>query len=203
MTSIVYKKTYDAPPIDRREALRYAGVRGESIEAEQLLDECIKETADKFAYKLSYAEYPLTRVENRLDFTFASVESRKLTEHLSGCESVIIFGATIGISIDRLISKYSRISPAKALILQGLGAERIEALCDRFCEEQKALKMQHGMLLTSRFSAGYGDLSLDFQEEIFRALDLSRGIGITLGENLIMSPVKSVTAIIGIKKETK
>ena len=47
MTTTVYKKSYSAPPIDRREALRYAGVRGESAEAEAMLDECINDAVDK------------------------------------------------------------------------------------------------------------------------------------------------------------
>ena len=197
MTSIVYKKSYSAPPIDRREALRYAGVRGESAEAEAMLDECINDAVDKLSYKLCYAEHPLTRVENALDFGFAKVVSEKLSVHLSECDRVIILAATIGIEIDRLAARYSRISPAKALILQGLGAERIEAVADLFCRELT----DSGLVLTSRFSAGYGDLSLEFQREIFRALDCQKNIGLTLNESLIMSPTKSITAIIGIKEE--
>ena len=50
-----------------------------------------------------------------------------------------------------------------------------------------------------RFSAGYGDFSLEFQRNICDALDCQRKIGITLQESLIMLPTKSVTAIIGIK----
>lgn len=203
MTSIVYKKSYAAPQIDRREALRYAGVRGDSPEAELLLDECIEEAAKKLTYKLCYAEYPLTRVENKLNFGFCTVCSQKLSEHLSGCDSVIIFGATVGIELDRLIAKYGRIMPSRALMLQALGTERVEALCDAFSEERTAEKAISGMTLTSRFSAGYGDLSLEFQREIFRALDLPRCIGLALSDSLLMSPTKSVTAIIGIKKETK
>ena len=197
MTSIVYKKSYSAPPIDRREALRYAGVRGESAEAEAMLDECINDAVDKLSYKLCYAEYPLTRVENALDFGFARVVSEKLSAHLSECDRVIILAATVGIEIDRLAARYSRISPAKALILQGLGAERIETVADLFCRELA----DSGLLLTSRFSAGYGDLSLEFQREIFRALDCQKNIGLTLNESLIMSPTKSITAIIGIKEK--
>ena len=197
MTSIVYKKSYSAPSIDRREALRYAGVRGESAEAEAMLDECINDAVDKLSYKLCYAEYPLTRVENALDFGFAKVVSEKLAAHLSECNRVIILAATIGIEIDRLAARYSRISPAKALILQGLGAERIEAVADLFCRELT----DSGLVLTSRFSAGYGDLSLEFQREIFRALDCQKNIGLTLNESLIMSPTKSITAIIGIKEK--
>lgn len=203
MTSIVYTKSYSAPPVDRREAIRYAGVRGDSPDAEAILAECISESENALSFRLCYGEYPLTRVENLLDFGFARVESAKLSEHLLGCSSVIVVTATLGIGIDRLISKYSRLSQAKALMLQGLGAERIEALLDLFCEEQRREKTAHGMALTARFSAGYGDLSLEFQREIFKALDCERKIGLTLNDSLIMSPTKSVSAIIGIKKDEK
>ena len=203
MTTMVYTKSYSAPQIDRREALRYAGVRGELPEALAMLDECIAEADGKLSYRLCYREYPLTRVENSLDFGFARVQSKRLAEHLWGCSSVIVVAATLGLGIDRLISKHSRLSQTKALILQGLGAERIEALLDLFCEEQRKEKIEHGLLLTSRFSAGYGDLSLEFQREIFKALDCERKIGLTLNDSLLMSPTKSVSAIIGIKKDEK
>ena len=107
--------------------------------------------------------------------------------------------ATIGIGLDRLAARYAKTSPAKALILQGLGAERIEALADLFCRGLE----KEGLNVTSRFSAGYGDLSLELQREIFRVLDCQRSIGLTLNDSLIMSPTKSITAIIGIKKEFK
>ena len=38
---MVYTKTYEAPPVDRREILRYAGVRGDAPEIEILLEECL------------------------------------------------------------------------------------------------------------------------------------------------------------------
>ena len=106
-------------------------------------------------------------------------------------------GATVGIALDRLIAKYSRISPAKALLLQALGAERIEALCDTFCDDiQKA----HKIALKPRFSAGYGDLPLDTQNSIFGLLNLPKNIGLTLNDSMLMSPSKSVTAFIGIQE---
>lgn len=203
MTTIVYKKTYSAPPIDRIEALRYAGVRGKSEEAEELLGECIRDAESVLTYKLTYAELPVSRDGNSVDFGFAKAHSEKLSSHLSDCESVIIFAATVGIGIDRLIAKASRTSPSRSLMLQGLGAERTEALCDLFEEEMRAKKATEGRGITHRFSAGYGDLSLEFQREIFRLLDCQKGIGLTLSESLLMSPTKSVTAIIGVKKAEK
>ena len=56
-----------------------------------------------------------------------------------------------------------------------------------------------GKTLAARFSPGYGDLPLEFQREIFRALDVPRRIGVSLGSSCLMSPSKSVTAIVGIK----
>ena len=113
-----------------------------------------------------------------------------------GCDSVIIFAATVGIGIDRLVHKYSKLSPAKALIFQSIGTERIEALCDVLTEDIKSL----GKDIRNRFSAGYGDLPLETQKEIFKLLSPQKNIGLTLGDSLLMSPTKSVTAFIGIEK---
>ena len=53
------------------------------------------------------------------------------------------------------------------------------------------------MFFKPRFSPGYGDLSLEVQKEIFSLLDCPRKIGVSLGDSLLMTPSKSVTAIIG------
>ena len=203
MTTIVYKKDYFAPSVGKREALRYAGVRGYAPEVAELLDECISEALPHLSYRLCYAYYPLTRVNFSLDMGFASVSSEKLSAHLSGCDSIILLAATLGVAFDRLVAKQSKISPTKALLLDGLGTERIEALCDLFCHEEEEKRAEAGETLTSRFSAGYGDLPLELQKSIFKALDCEKNIGLTLGESLLMSPHKSVTAIIGIKKVNK
>ena len=80
------------------------------------------------------------------------------------------------------------------MFFQAIGAERIESLCDAFCAEREA----EGLRLRPRFSPGYGDLPLELQRDLFRGLDCSRKIGLTLNESLLMSPSKSVTAIAGI-----
>lgn len=178
---MIYTKTYDAPPVDRREILRYAGVRGDAPEIEAILDECIKESEGKLTYKLCYVEFPVS--------FFDSVDSKDMKKHLEGCNKVILFAATVGIGIDRLIARYASVSPTKSLLFQAIGAERIEALCDEFNSDFVGL----------RFSPGYGDLPLEFQKEIFKVLDCPKRIGLTLNESMLMSPTKSVTAIIGVK----
>ena len=186
--------------INRREVLRYMGGREADAALDALLNEVIAEADGAFSYRACAKEFPISVAENRVDFGFAAVESADLAKCLSGCESAILFAATVGVGIDRLIARYSRLSPARALCFQGLGSERIEALCDALCETLACEYAQRGFLLRPRFSAGYGDLPLAFQNNIFDALCCSKHIGLTLCDSLLMSPTKSVTAIVGIKR---
>ena len=113
----------------------------------------------------------------------------------------VVFGATVGLAIDRLIARYGHISPVKALFFQAIGAERIEAVCDLFCADIQREYAACGYQAGARFSPGYGDFPLSAQRDIFRVLDCSRKIGLSLNSSLLMSPSKSVTAIIGLSRE--
>lgn len=199
---MVFQKFYNEPPVNKKEVLRYAGCRGtvpENIDA--LADDCMKECKNSLSYRICYTECPVNFSDGTIDFGFAKVESANLLKNLDGCSSAVIFAATVGLNMDRLISKYSKVSPSRSLVFQALGAERVEALCDLFNEEIKKEALENGFLTCPRFSPGYGDLPLAFQRDIFKILDCERKIGVTLGENLLMSPSKSVTAIIGKKKK--
>ncbi len=198
MTDGIFVKTYDAPPFKRNEILRYSGIKQEAPEMTKIVDECIKEATDKAVYRVCYSEISVQMENDEVDFGFAKVVSSDLSKNLYLCNSAVVFAATAGIELDRLTAKYSRISPAKALIFQGIGAERIECLCDLFNNEISCLKEKEGKFTRPRFSPGYGDLPLEFQKDIFKFLDCPVKIGLTLNDSLLMSPTKSVTAIIGI-----
>lgn len=186
--STVFIKTYKEPDYNISEILRYAASKP-TKEIDELLNECIKELEGKLSYRVCYTE--LTHEGH-----FESIKSNLLEKYLVGCEKYILFAATIGIEIDRLISKYSRISPAKAHMFQAIGAERTEALCDMFCGDMK----EQYLHTKPRVSPGYGDMPLEMQREVFEILDCPRKIGVSLGDSLLMSPSKSVTAFIGVLK---
>ena len=191
----VFVRTYDAPPVRRDEILRYAGVRGEGAELALLLLECLEEAKTVLSYSVCYAEFPITRREDALDLGFVTTTSRDLQKNLAGCSSGIVFAATVGLGIDRLIARYARVSPTKALLFQAIGAERIESLCEVFCRELS--EKQGDDLLHPRFSPGYGDLPLELQKEIVSYLDCPKRIGLHLNQSLLLSPTKSVTALVG------
>lgn len=201
MTGDILTAVYPAPPIDKKEILRYAGAKEADAPLTALLDECISLVGDGLSYRAVYAVYPITRLETGVSLGFFTTSSRDLMKNLDGCHSVIVFGATVGHALDRILSRESVLSPARALLLEAFGTERVEALADTFCRDLAAQYKKEGSVLRPRFSAGYGDLPLAVQKELFAALDLSRRLGVTLNDSLLMSPKKSVTAFIGIAKK--
>ena len=198
-----YTKEKDNIEIRPREIWRYAGYMGIPDEGEAQLTESLlqvtNELQNSFVYKVCYRRMMISW-ENDMPLLPFESESLDLAKCLKGSEEVIIFAATIGLDIDRHIAKYQRISPAKALLMQAYGAERIEALCDYFCDEISKEISCEKLFLTPRFSPGYGDLPLQKQIDFFRLLDCNRQIGISLNESLLMTPSKSVTAIMGLTK---
>ncbi len=199
MDNTVHIKNYSAPPINKRDILRYAGVKGDAPELDRLLCECVDEIKIKLVYRVVHRELTIERDGSYIIIGTIKTESNDLRKNLDGCDSAILFAATVGIEIDRAIARHASVSPTKSLMLQAIGTERVESLCDLFNGEISESRSLIGGQTRPRFSPGYGDLPLSLQTNIFDMLDCQRKIGLTLNESLLMSPSKSVTAIIGVK----
>ena len=199
MSEIVFK-TYDKIALNEREAFRYMSCKSPDEQMKRLFEECLSECLGALSYKACWREFQLLFCGDEINLGFARTKSRALFTNLKGCEKIVLFAATVGHEMDRLIKKQTLLSPAKSVCLQAIGSERVESLCDTLNAELKEQYKKQGFLLKPRFSPGYGDLSLSLQREIMPALDCAKLLGISLGENLMMSPSKSVTAIIGVYK---
>lgn len=187
-----------APAWNRREIMRYARIRGAEETYEPLIDECIQEAEPTLCYRVCYTILPVNK-DRSIMIGNTAVTSQTIKKAIKDADEVVLFAATVGTPFDRLIGRYAQLSPAKAVILQAIGAERVESLCDAFCEQMSTELSTDGKRLTPRVSPGYGDIALLLQKEIFAVLDCPRKIGLTLDESLLMSPSKSVTAIAGIR----
>ena len=201
MDDTVLTKAFEAaPPVDRREILRYAGMQERDDAIDALIEECLAEILPRLSYRVVYCELPIKRTQDGLDLVFGRTNATTVVKKLESCERIVLFAATVGLEIDRMIARCSAASPTKAFLMQAIGTERIEALCDRFCEELAREAAEKGYETGSRFSPGYGDFSIETQREIFAFLDCSRRIGLTRNESMLMSPSKSVTAIVGLRR---
>ena len=185
----------DAVPV-KSEALRYLGYKSNVPDniTDKLIDDCTSELLSVITPRCCYVFTDVNfMAEGILDLGFGQIESKSLYKHLQGCSKAVLFAATVGIGADRLISKYKRISPAKSVVADALSSSAIESFCD-YAEGIITRNEKH----CSRFSAGYGDFSLEYQRQFVSVLDVSRKIGITLSDSLLMTPTKSVTAVIGL-----
>lgn len=184
--------------IDTSEVFRYLGYgKNEPDESiYNLTAECIEEVREKLSPKACYDKFDIVRCDdNSIGFATIKTNSKALIKNLKDCDEVIIFVATIGADIDRLIQKYSIINPSKAVVLQSIGAVFVEAWCDIICQR---IRNMYNKYQRPRFSPGYGDFELTKQSEIFELLDCHRKIGVILAESLLMIPTKSVSAVIGL-----
>ena len=186
-------------PFDEKEILRYAMMPSTAAVPEELpLAECLAAARGAARCRAVWQRYPLGWDEDELDLGFARTRSRDLRRHLEGCGEILLFACTAGGEMDRRINREKAISPVRGLLMSAIGSQQAEGACDRLCEILE--KEYPDRQLISRYSPGYGDLPLEMQKEIFRALNCERTIGVTLTESLLMQPSKSVTAVIGMKE---
>lgn len=191
---------FDAPAWNRDEIRRYARIRG-AEDFDSLIEQCIHEAQSVLSYRVCYTILPVNRTEEGLYIGSINATSKTIGKAIKNADEVVLFAATVGAPFDLLIRRYGMTEPSKALILQAIGAERAESLCDAFCEKMNTELSAVGKFLTPRVSPGYGDISMLMQRDIFAVLDCPRKIGLTLDESLLMSPSKSVTAIAGIVEQ--
>lgn len=190
--------------ISRKEILRYLGYGNkEGDEAVNgLIEESLTELLAAASPKCISRTYPLTLLpDNELDFSVFRTKSRNLSKNLADCEQVILFAATLGTGVDVLLRKYNKLQMSKAVIMQAAATAVIEEYCD---EENRKLKQEYeaqNLYLRPRFSPGYGDFPLECQKNITAVLETPKRVGIMLTESLLMTPSKSVTAVMGVSKK--
>ena len=181
----------------KNEILRYLGYqKPECDEAtDALIISCYEELLGVITPKACFVEGTVEcKGDGIIEVCGMVIKSRALEKNLEGCKTGAVFGATLGVGADRLIAKYSCSSPSRSVVINAVAASLIEVLCDEVNRQ-----IVNERISRPRFSAGYGDLSLEAQKQIAELLGLNKNIGVCLTESLMMRPSKSVTAIIGMK----
>lgn len=181
------------------EALRYLGYRKNRVpqqdadEVAAVMEQVRKQISPKCAYSL----WDIEVGEGFVEMGGVHIESQSLRDHLRSAKRAVTFAATLGIGGDRLIKRLSGESMAKAVMANACASALIEEYCDQASSQIDA----HGLFQLPRFSPGYGDFSISHQPDMARLTDCARKIGLTVTDAMLLSPSKSVTAIIGLTEE--
>lgn len=161
-----------------------------------VIDECMREFLECVDYKACVSQVECCEKNGKICLDFMQSDSKSLAGNLRNCESAFVFAATTGAAVHRLIAKNSLISPIKGMVTDSIGSAAIEAFCDYINR-----RVGDTDYLRPRFSPGYGDLSLACQQTLLDFLEAKKHIGLALTESRMLTPVKSVTAIIGLSNE--
>lgn len=181
------------------EALRYLGVRG--APDPPLLSQ-LSAAADRLARaappRWVWRAYPLAFGPEgpALEGAGLALPGEMAARMLGGCAQAAVLICTLGAAFEALLRAEQARGMARAALLDACGSAWVEAGCD---EAQAEISARFpGLHPTDRFSPGYGDLPLDIQPALCAALDTGRRLGVTVTPSLLMNPVKSVTAVIGL-----
>lgn len=150
------------------------------------------------------------------------IQSVDLRTLLVGSWECCLMAVTLGPEVDRQILRAQKRDMVEGLMLDACASVLADTACDELCERiEREIEQADGeknekgieaestenpagdgpLHLTRRFSPGYGDVPLEASRDIILALDATRRIGLSLTRSLMMTPVKSITAIAGITRE--
>lgn len=192
--------------IDRKEALRYMGYRGQKPdrETERLLDECIEEIhrISKNSYVYDIFDIERSGEGMYLKGTKLFLEGEAIKEHLSKARKCAVMAVTLGLEVEKRIFLYTKTELAKGLVFDACATAAVESLCGIVQDEIKNRAESMGFEITGRFSPGYGDFPIEMQKEIINVLKAYERIGLSVNESSVMIPRKSVTAVIGLQQES-
>ena len=184
--------------IPREEVLRYLGCPGTEDPATlALVEGCSARLLAAARPKWTYRVFDLAVQTDgvRLDCGLL-LPGRDLAAHLRGCSRAALLAATLSAPVDALLRRAQAEDLAAAVALDCCATAAVEAVCDLAEAEIRA--RFPGCSFPFRFSPGYGDLPIELQDPILRLLDAPRRVGLCATDRHILTPRKSVTAVLGI-----
>ena len=193
----------------KKEILRYLGYKSDKMgEVDPLIDSYIEDAVkllrENCRPRHLWKRLPL-KIDNGRSICFDDgamrVESEKLAYNLRDCSEAAVMAATLGVEADILITKYSRRNISRGVIVEAAATALIEEYCDMVQQSIADELMKEGRYLRPRFSPGYGDFGISHQKDVMAILECPKRMGLTMTDGFMLTPTKSVTAVIGITEK--
>ena len=165
--------------------------------SDKLIKDCESLVRSNIACRYSAVKVPVIYPrQDFVDLGFGPFKSVSLCRNLKSSDEAFIFAVTLGHGVDRLLRRLSVTSVSEHFAADAIASALAESACDA------ADRIIRGNTeCYPRFSPGYGDMPLSVQPQILEMVNALRLLNITIGDNLLMTPVKSITAVMGIKNE--
>lgn len=188
--------------IDRREAARYMGFGANKPDdrTSAIIDECEKALLAVINPKYVYRVFDIQLLDDGVKVlgTPLFLGGNDIRRHLEGCTKCVLFAATVSSGVDMRLRAFEAEDMTKAVVADCLASVAVEQVCNYVDSEVK--ERLSGYNQTWRFSPGYGDLPISVQRTFLDVLNAQKLIGLNATENNILTPRKSVTAVIGLSE---
>lgn len=184
--------------INKNEILKYLGYRTGEV-PEDIMEEI--DEAISIVKKCARPKYVFRFFDKDDEVLKEIAVGRDMAELLRSSFKVILFAVTLGNEIEMEIRKLSFTNLSMSVVVDATASAAIEAFAE---ELDKSFQKEFSeFYLTDRFSPGYGDMPISIQNYFLTAINAKKEIGITTTAEGIMTPRKSITAIMGVSKEVQ
>jgi hypothetical protein len=194
-------------PLPKRKIYKRLGFKNNTTLLDHVsegeIDEAIERAADLITLRGRSLRLPLSRLDHdslELDNSLRFV-STGLARMFTPCQEALLMAATAGSAImEKIKEQEAHYRQDLAVILDAVAGELVDQALSWIMELQRRELLHEGKsLLSRRYSAGYGDFSLENQIYFYNLLQLG-SMGVTLTESYMLVPEKTVTALTGILK---
>lgn len=184
--------------LPENEILRYLGCPPDDEKTLALIRPCAEKLCETARPRTLRRAFPITIKEEGVVIgeNALFLPGQDLVRVMTGCSRAVLFCATLGSAVDNLLRKEQLCDMARSVILDSCASTAIEVVCDQV---ETAVRTDYpDAYLSSRYSPGYGDVPISVQRDFLALLDAPRKIGLCATDSSILTPRKSVTAIIGL-----
>lgn len=199
--------SFDIPSVDRGEVLRYLGHAGQEVDPalegriDAGVERCIavsRPAGVVRVFECAEAGEKDGRFVQRLEGTALELPGESMRAYLAGARAVGVLAVTLGMANERELRRLSLTSRVDELIFDAASSALVERAADAAEARIVREAAERGLYTNYRFSPGYGDLPLSVQPTLLATLDAQRRLGIALSSTQLMTPTKSVTALVGL-----
>ena len=168
-------------------------------------DELVRTVAEAFGRlegfvspRCVWGRFHVVHFDGGIELEGAYIYSKDIARLTARGSDCIVLAATLGHETDRQITIAQNRNMLDGLALDACASVRIDAFIDQFIRSDIVPGLRENERMTSRFSPGYGDLNMSVTEDIIAILNATKRIGLSVTRSMMMSPIKSVTAISGL-----
>lgn len=134
-----------------------------------------------------------------IDFNMGPI----ITAYLNNSTFAAVFVVTIGSALESIAGKLLKEDDyLKGYVLDAVASEAVEFTCDLLETKIAEIVKKQNFSITNRYSPGYCNWPVSEQKKLFSLLP-QNPCGISLTESSLMTPVKSVSGIIGVGEKSK